>query len=182
MRASSTTHGPQESQGSAATRTRLRRTQGAWMIDLIIMMVLVALPPGIGAAPGPETNSTPHDSKPHGLTRRTPWTTSRVVGTPEPSLPFTTRPFRPELALKNPVFVISEPGTRNLLVVLQGGEAERPSRIVRIAEVPKATAGTGSPAPYRVATRQFNATDCPIDVSDSRSQSHLIQPPWFPHL
>jgi len=101
------------------------------------MMVLVALTPGIGAATGPGTNSTPHDSKPHGLPQRTPWTTSRVVGRPEPSLPFTTRPFRPELTLKNPVFVISEPGTRDLLVVLQGGEAERPSRIVRVAEVPK---------------------------------------------
>jgi len=74
MRASSTTHGPQESQGSAATRTRLRRTQGAWRIDLIIMMVLVALTPGIGAATGPGTNSTPHDSKPHGLPQRTTWT------------------------------------------------------------------------------------------------------------
>ena len=113
-------------------------------MDLIIMMVVVvALTPWIRAATGPETNSTPHDSKPHGLTRRAPWTTSRVVGTPEPPLPFTTRPFRPELTLKNPVFVISEPGTRNLLVVLQGGEAERPSRIVRMAEVPKDGGPTG---------------------------------------
>lgn len=60
--------------------------------------------------------------------------------------PFTTRPFRPELTLKNPVFVISEPGTRDLLVVLQGGEAERPSRIVRIAEVPK-DGGPAGPEP-----------------------------------
>ena len=30
-------------------------------------------------------------------------------------------------------------------------------------------------------TRQLNATDWPIDVLDSRSQSHLIQKLWFPH-
>jgi hypothetical protein len=30
-------------------------------------------------------------------------------------------------------------------------------------------------------TRQLNATDWPIDVLDSRSQSHLIQTPWLPH-
>lgn len=77
------------------------------------------------------------DARPHGLPKRTPWTTSRVVGTPEPPPPYTTRAFRPELTLKNPVFVIAEPGTRDLLVVLQGGEADRPSRIVRIAEDPK---------------------------------------------
>ena len=29
--------------------------------------------------------------------------------------------------------------------------------------------------------RRINATDWPIDVLDSRSQSHLIQTPWFPH-
>ena len=29
--------------------------------------------------------------------------------------------------------------------------------------------------------RQLNATDWPIDVFDSRSQSHLIQKLWFPH-
>jgi hypothetical protein len=30
-------------------------------------------------------------------------------------------------------------------------------------------------------TRQLNATDWPIDVLDSRSQSYLIQTPWFSH-
>jgi hypothetical protein len=29
--------------------------------------------------------------------------------------------------------------------------------------------------------RQLNATDWPIDVFDSRSQSHLTQTSWFPH-
>lgn len=67
--------------------------------------------------------------------RRTPWTQSRVVGTPDPPLPYSTEPYLPQLALKNPLFVISEPGTSNLLVVLQGGESDRPSRLVRISQL-----------------------------------------------
>ena len=88
-------------------------------------------------AVAPTTNQPAGDSAPHGLSQRLAWNTSRVIGTPEPPLPYTTRPFRPELKLKNPVFVIAEPGTRDLLVVLQGGEPDRPSRIVRVAEEPK---------------------------------------------
>lgn len=96
---------------------------------LAILIVLNSLIPRVVAA----TN----ESKPHGLERRSLWTTSRVVGTPEPPPPFTTRSFRPELTLKNPVFVLAEPGTSNLVVVLQGGEADRPSRVVRVGEVRK---------------------------------------------
>jgi uncharacterized repeat protein (TIGR03806 family) len=64
--------------------------------------------------------------------RRVPWIQSRVLGTPDPPLPYTTKPYLPQLGLKNPLFVIAEPGTSNLLVVLQGGEPERPSRVLRI--------------------------------------------------
>ena len=94
------------------------------------LATLIALGPLI-----PRVVAASTESKPHGLERRSLWTTSRVVGTPEPPLPFTTRPFRPELTLKNPVFVLAEPGTSNLVVVLQGGEADRPSRVVRVGEV-----------------------------------------------
>lgn len=68
------------------------------------------------------------------LPRRVPWTTSRVVGTPDPPLPFVTRPCLPHVELKSPVFVIAEPGTRNVAVVLQGGDPGRPSRVVRVQE------------------------------------------------
>ena len=122
---------PSRSEGFRTPAARMRRLR-------LLPALLLAF--GTCLALGAET-ATPRpaqeDSRPHGLPQRTPWTTSRVVGTPEPPPPYTTRAFRPELTLKNPVFVIAEPGTRDLLLVLQGGEADRPSRIVRVAEDPK---------------------------------------------
>lgn len=64
-----------------------------------------------------------------------------MVGTSDPPLPYTTEPFLAQWPLKNPLFVATEPGTRNLLVILQGGEKERPSRIVRV----HLTSGTSPP-------------------------------------
>lgn len=121
--------------GLKAARFMIQCRAAAFLLALSSLLATGAV--------APTTNQPAGDSAPHGLSQRTPWTTSRVVGTPEPPLPYTTRAFRPELTLKNPVFVIAEPGTRDLLVVLQGGEADRPSRIVRIAEDPKAGGPSG---------------------------------------
>ncbi len=121
--------------GLKAARFMIQCRAAAFLLALSSLLATGAV--------APTTNQPAGDSAPHGLSQRTPWTTSRVVGTPEPPLPYTTRAFRPDLTLKNPVFVIAEPGTRDLLVVLQGGEADRPSRIVRIAEDPKAGGPSG---------------------------------------
>ncbi|MBM3902129.1 MAG: c-type cytochrome [Verrucomicrobia bacterium] len=63
---------------------------------------------------------------------RIPWTTSRIVGSPEPPLPYTTEPYLPGVAIQNPVFVAAEPGTSNLMVILQGSDDGRPARILRV--------------------------------------------------
>jgi len=76
------------------------------------------------------------ESKPYGLDRRVPWTTSRVVGTPEPPLPYTVEPVLTNASLKNPLYVIAEPGTRSLIVIQQGGEKDRPAKIVRLLDEP----------------------------------------------
>jgi hypothetical protein len=73
---------------------------------------------------------------PHGLETRLPWTTSRVVGSPDPPLAYTTEPMFTNLTWKTPLYLVAEPGTRMLLVVLQGGEADRPSRILRLEDDP----------------------------------------------
>ena len=63
--------------------------------------------PGAGPAPAPE--------------RRLPWTGSRVVGRPDPPLPFqATRAF-PKLGFRNPLYLAFEPGSGRALVVLQHG-------------------------------------------------------------
>ncbi len=69
-----------------------------------------------------------------GLERRVPWITSRVIGSPEPPLPFTTERFYTNLAVRNPMFLAPEPGAESLLLVLQGGEKERPSRVLRVRD------------------------------------------------
>ena len=51
------------------------------------------------------------------LPDRPKWTTSRVVGSPDPPPPFTVEPAFTEIAWKNPVFAIREPGTEYLIVV-----------------------------------------------------------------
>ncbi|MFM8357464.1 MAG: hypothetical protein ACKOET_02795, partial [Verrucomicrobiota bacterium] len=95
------------------------RLASGWLAWLVAILSAVR-------SPGPALRAA--ESAPFGLDRRIPWTTSRVAGTPDPPLPYTTEPYRPGVPLKNPVFVIGEPGTSHLVVVLQGGEKERPSR------------------------------------------------------
>lgn len=62
------------------------------------------------------------DEKPYGLTKREPWTTSRVVGTPEPPPPYTVQRVYPELKFKNPVYIAQEPGTDRIMVAELDGK------------------------------------------------------------
>ncbi len=78
-----------------------------------------------------------------GSISRIPWTTSRIVGSPEPPLPYTTEPYLPGVPMPNPVFVTAEPGTRNLMVVLQSSDEGRPARVLRLD--PTATPPTATP-------------------------------------
>lgn len=51
------------------------------------------------------------------LKPRPPWTTSRVVGSPEPPPPYTIERVFTHIAWKNPIFAIREPGSEWLIVV-----------------------------------------------------------------
>ncbi|MBM3875638.1 MAG: hypothetical protein FJ386_02830 [Verrucomicrobia bacterium] len=59
--------------------------------------------------------------RPFGLTRRIPLTTSRVIGSPEPPLPFRAKRAFPSLSFNHPVYVTAEPASNRLLVVEQNG-------------------------------------------------------------
>jgi uncharacterized repeat protein (TIGR03806 family) len=76
------------------------------------------------------------DEPPFGLVTREPWTSSRLVGSPEPPLPYTVEKTFDKIAWKAPIYIIDEPGTGYLLVVERGGEKETPSRIVRLKDDP----------------------------------------------
>src|SRR5207237_477161 len=76
---------------------------------------------------------------PFGIDHRIPWTTSRVVGSPDPPLSYTVEKTFTNIQWKLPIFVAPEPNSEWLLVVLQGGEANQPSKILRVRDDPNAT-------------------------------------------
>ena len=73
---------------------------------------------------------------------RTPWTTSRLAGSPEPPLPFTVEKIYPEIKWENPIYALAEPGGDHdrILIVQQGGEDNRPTRIFRLKADPATSA------------------------------------------
>lgn len=76
------------------------------------------------------------DEQPFGIDHRISWTTSRVVGSPEPPLPYTVEKTFTNIQWRAPIFVAPEPDTEHLLVVQAGGEKDRPSRILRLRDDP----------------------------------------------
>lgn len=87
-------------------------------------------------APEESLDSSPQDASaaPFGMTTRVAWKNARLVGSPDPPLPYTTERVFESIAWDRPIYAKSEPGTDNLIVVNQGGEEDKPTRIVRIHE------------------------------------------------
>ncbi len=57
-----------------------------------------------------------------GLERRTPWTTSRIAGTPEPPPPYKVEPVFEALTFTKPVVITNAPGTDRLFVAELAGK------------------------------------------------------------
>src|SRR5213592_3659997 len=49
------------------------------------------------------------DEQPFGIDRRIPWTTSRVVGSPDPPLPYTVEKTFTNVSWKAPIYLTPEP-------------------------------------------------------------------------
>lgn len=79
------------------------------------------------------------DEKPFGLERRVPWTTSHLLGSPEPPPPYTVEKTFTNIVWKSPLYLAAEPSSDNLFVVLQGGDKEVPAKILRVKDDPKST-------------------------------------------
>src|SRR5438874_2718490 len=61
--------------------------------------------------------------KPFGLEKRVPWTTSRVIGSPEPPPPYRTAPAFPKLPnFEEPLDLVYAPGTNRLFVAGRWGK------------------------------------------------------------
>ncbi len=77
------------------------------------------------AAPKPSEGSTKEESaddSPYGFDKRPPWTTSTVVGSPEPPLPYELKRIFPKLKFASPIFYAHEPGTDRLVVAEHDGK------------------------------------------------------------
>ena len=81
-----------------------------------VLVALVSLFLGGQLSRASAEDSAPNTEAPYGLTQRVPFTTSRVVGSPEPPLPYHAVRTRPELAINFPIHCIHEPGTPNLFL------------------------------------------------------------------
>jgi glucose/arabinose dehydrogenase len=113
---------------SARIRARSRNFAVAWVAAwLPIVCIRIALNLAEAA-----------DEQPFGIDHRILWTTSRVTGSPDPPLPYTVEKTFTNINWKAPIFVIPEPDTDWLLVVQQGGEKEKPSKILRLRDDPDA--------------------------------------------
>lgn len=61
-------------------------------------------------------------SRPYGLDKGVPWTTSRVTGSPEPPRPYRIVRAFPQLTFKNPLLLANAPGCNRLFVGEQAGK------------------------------------------------------------
>ncbi|HEV3447607.1 MAG TPA: hypothetical protein VG099_23425, partial [Gemmataceae bacterium] len=78
----------------------------------------------------------PPTGRPYGLQKRLPWTTSRIVGSPDPLPPFRVeRAFR-NLKLNYPIAVAHQPGSDRLLLIT-ATQSYGPVKIERIVDDPK---------------------------------------------
>lgn len=78
-----------------------------------------------------------HAARPFGIGQRVPLTTSRVVGSPDPPLPYRTRRAFPQLALNFPIHIQHQPGSDRLIVLAQE-RSSGPTTMLRIADDPAA--------------------------------------------
>src|SRR5882672_3477443 len=62
---------------------------------------------------------------PYGIDHRIPWTTSRVIGSPDPPLPYTVEKTFTNIHWRAPIFLAADPDADRMFVVLAGGESDR---------------------------------------------------------
>jgi uncharacterized repeat protein (TIGR03806 family) len=91
---------------------------------------------GTHSAAEPEVGGLGAPTKPYGLAKRVPWTTSHVVGSPSPPLPYRVRQTFKKLKIPCPIGVAHEPGTANLLLIHQLVAWTGAGKILRIKDDP----------------------------------------------
>ena len=107
-------------------------SSGPLRFSLRLLILLLAARSGVL----PSSAAAPTNDPPFGIQQRIPWTNSHVIGSPEPPLPYTVEKVFTNIHWRSPIFLTPEPDSDSLLVVQQGGEKDRPSRILRVRDDP----------------------------------------------
>ncbi len=100
----------------------------ALVLTVLTACLLVGL---TGGVPATEPTAT---IKPFGLDQRIPWTTSRVIGSPNPPLPYRVRRVFPKLQIPCPIGVAHEPGSNRLILIYQDKAWTGRGSLVRIQD------------------------------------------------
>ena len=82
-------------------------------------------------------DSQPEDRLPgqsFGIDERVAWTTSRVVGSPDPPLPYTAKAVFSDITWQRPMYAKSQPGSNYLWIVQQGSQRDRAAVVLRVLD------------------------------------------------
>jgi glucose/arabinose dehydrogenase len=100
---------------------------------VLLAAVALILPWAVPATETKKPKALPAP-RPFDTHRRVPWNTSRVVGSPNPPAPYRVQRAFPKLKLTSPIGVASEPGTKNLLLIVQSRPWSGRGTILRIPD------------------------------------------------
>jgi uncharacterized repeat protein (TIGR03806 family) len=89
----------------------LRKIMLGRLYQLVVMCAILA--------PGYCLAADAVKDRPFGIDKRIPWTTSRVIGSPDPPLPYRAVQIWPQLSLTRPIYLLREPGRQCMLLVEQ---------------------------------------------------------------
>lgn len=106
---------------SGAVGLGLVMVGAAWLMSEALAPTS-ALPRAVAQPAGTKASSATANASSAAAKPRTPWTTSRLTGSPEPPLPYRTVPAFPKLNFDKPVELTSLPGTDWLMLLEQTGK------------------------------------------------------------
>src|SRR5579884_1727868 len=107
----------------------------------LLLVAIIGLGPLVwtaaNAGPTPSSPSTTPPTRPFDIQHRVLWTTSHVIGSPNPPLPYRVVRTFSRLHIPCPIAIAHEPGTQSVVVLYQLWPWGGAGRIVRIQDDPK---------------------------------------------
>lgn len=109
---------------------------------MICGLLLMVVPAG-------STIAADADARPYGIAEYVPFTTSRVIGSPDPPLPFEVQRVLPEIDIEWPIIVTTEPLAQRILFI-DNDRTKKVFRICRLKAGASDSAARDGETPYEV--------------------------------